>query len=119
MKLLKPLLLVGSLLLSSAIWAEGGAARTLEHIEKMRDKAEAALTQVEKVPACGRSASMKGHMNMLDEIMTQLHKEHPAPGMSPEEHATWMEQHDKLMDDVLGQMMRQHKLMMTEMKCRK
>jgi hypothetical protein len=119
MKLLKPLLLVGSLLLSSAIWAEGGGDRTFERIENMRDQAEAALTQVEKVPACGRNMSMMEHMNMLDGIMTELHKEHPAQGMSPEEHLSWMEQHDKLMDDVLGQMMRQHKLMMAEMQCHK
>ncbi|MCY1308350.1 hypothetical protein D9M70_583510 [compost metagenome] len=50
MKSLKPLLLVGSLLLSSAVWAEGGSDRTLQRIEQLRDKAEAVLIQSEKTP---------------------------------------------------------------------
>ena len=43
MKSLKPLLLVGSLLLSSMVWAEGGGDRTFERMQQMRDKAEAVL----------------------------------------------------------------------------
>ncbi|GLZ87939.1 hypothetical protein Pres01_39900 [Metapseudomonas resinovorans] len=117
MKSLKPLLLVGSLLLSSAVWAEGGSDRAFERIQQMRDKAEAVLIQAEKAPAGERHVHMKEHMKMLDEIMTQLHNEHPKPGMSAEEHLAWMEQHDKLVDDVLGQMMREHKLMMADKEC--
>lgn len=43
MKLLKSLFLIVSLLLSSAVWAEGGSDRALERIEKMREKAEAVV----------------------------------------------------------------------------
>ena len=53
MKSLKPLLLVGSLLLSSMVWAEGGGDRTFERMQRMqqmRDKAEAVLIQAEKAP---------------------------------------------------------------------
>ncbi|MFW5326175.1 co-regulatory protein PtrA N-terminal domain-containing protein [Pseudomonas aeruginosa] len=117
MRSLKPLLLVGSLLLSSAVWAEGGSDRTFQRIEQMRDKAEAVLIQAEKAPASERHVHMKEHMKMLDDIMTQLHNEHPKPGMTAEEHLAWMEQHDKLVDDVLGQMMREHKLMLADKEC--
>ncbi|WP_298183781.1 co-regulatory protein PtrA N-terminal domain-containing protein [uncultured Pseudomonas sp.] len=117
MKLLKSLFLVGSLLLASVAWAEGGAGRLFERIESMRDKAEAVLVQAEKAPASERHVHMKEHMKMLGEIMNQLHSEHPAPGISTEEHLAWMEQHDKLVDDVLAQMMREHKLMMADKEC--
>ena len=117
MKLLKPLFLVGSLLLASAVWAEGGSDRVFERIESMRDKAEAVLIQAEKAPASERHVHMKEHMKMLDEMMSQLHNEHPAPGISTEEHLAWMERHDKLVDDVLAQMMREHKLMMADKEC--
>lgn len=106
MKSLKPLLLVGSLLLSSMAWAEGGSDRVFERIQQMRDKAEAVLIQAEKAPVGERHVHMKEHMNMLEDIMSQLHNEHPAPNMSAEEHLAWMEKHDKLVDDVLGQMIR-------------
>ena len=115
MKSLKPLLLVGSLLLSSMAWAEG-AATVFERIQQMRDKAEAVLIQAEKAPVGERHVHMK-HMNMLEDIMSQLHNEHPAPNMSAEEHLAWMEKHDKLVDDVLGQMIREHKLMMADKEC--
>lgn len=117
MNSLKSLLLVGSLLLSSMVWAEGGGDRAFERIQQMRDKAEAVLIQAEKAPIGERHAHMKEHMNMLEGIMSQLHNEHPAPGMSADDHLAWMEDHDKLVDDVLGQMIREHKLMMADKEC--
>ena len=117
MKSLKPLLLVGSLLLSSMAWAEGGSDRVFERIQQMRDKAEVVLNQAEKAPVGERHVHMKAHMNMLEDIMSQLHNDHPAPDMSAEEHLAWMEKHDKLVDDVLGQMIREHKLMMADKEC--
>ena len=68
MKSLKPLLLVGSLLLSSMAWAEGGSDRVFERIQQMRDKAEAVLIQAEKAPVGERHVHMKEHMNMLEDI---------------------------------------------------
>jgi hypothetical protein len=34
--------------------------------------------------------------------------------MSPQQHLAWMEKHDKIVDDVLSQMQREHKLMLSE-----
>ncbi len=117
MKSMRSLLLIGALLLSPAVLAEGGGDRVFERIEQMRDKAEAALAQAEKSSPGERHVHMKEHMHMLESIMSQLHKEHPAPGMTTAEHLAWMERHDKLVDDVLGQMMREHKLMMADKEC--
>jgi hypothetical protein len=60
---------------------------------------------------------MKEHMGMLEEMMSQLHKDHPGPHVSTEEHLAWMEKHDKLVDDVLEQMIREHKLMTADREC--
>ncbi len=61
MKSLKPLLLVGSLLLYSMAWAEGGSDRVFERIQQMRDKAETLLIQAEKAPASERHVHMQEH----------------------------------------------------------
>ncbi len=37
--------------------------------------------------------------------------------VSTEEHLAWMEKHDKLVDDVLEQMIREHKLMTADREC--
>lgn len=114
MKAIPTLLLATSLLLSAGAWAEGGGDRVLRQLEQLRDKSAAALQQAEQAPADQRHAAMGKHMQMLDAMMTQLHGKHPDPSMSPEQQLAWMEEHDKLMADALGQMQHEHKLMMSE-----
>lgn len=114
MKFLSPLLLAASLLLSATAFAEGGSEKTLERIAALRDKAQATLIQAQQAPQGQRLAPMAEHMQMLDQMMTQLHQSHPDKAMTPEQHLAWMEQHDQLMDDLLKQMQAEHKLMMSE-----
>lgn len=114
MNIMKSLLLMVSIFMASAVWAEGGAARTFERIAELRDRAEIVLVQAEQAAPGQRHVHMAEHMEMLSDMMKQLHENHPDASMTTEQHLAWMEQHDKLVDDVLGQMLREHKLMMTE-----
>ena len=114
MNRLKVLILVSSLLVSSSLWAESGGDRVVERMENLRNKAESVLIQAERAPEGQRHVHMAEHMNMLGEIMSQLHQDHPDASMSPQQHLAWMEKHDKIVDDVLSQMQREHKLMLSE-----
>ncbi|WP_166359681.1 co-regulatory protein PtrA N-terminal domain-containing protein [Pseudomonas akapageensis] len=114
MNYLKTLFLAGSVLLSASVWAEGGGDRVIDRISAMRDKAETILVQAEKAPPGQRDAHMAEHIKMLEEIMSQLHQDHPDTAMTPQQHLAWMEKHDKIVDDVLSQMQREHKLMLSE-----
>jgi hypothetical protein len=111
MKKLQQIVLVGALLMSGSLWAEGGGDTVFNKVQTLNAQAEVILQQAETGPADQRMARMKEHMAMLDNIMTTLHDQHPDPSMTPEQHLAWMEQHDKLVDEVLGQMQREHKLM--------
>ncbi|MNL57284.1 hypothetical protein D3C87_1808330 [compost metagenome] len=51
---------------------------------------------------------------MLGQIMSQLHQDHPDAAMTPQQHLAWMEKHDKIVDGVLSQMQREHKLMVSD-----
>ncbi|MDM8351162.1 co-regulatory protein PtrA N-terminal domain-containing protein [Pseudomonas sp. sp1636] len=113
MKSMKTLIAIAALSLSSLAMAEGGADRTLERAVAMRDAAETVLAQAEQAPAGQRHTQMAKHMNMLDDMMQELHAS-PDAAMGSEQHLAWMEQHDKLVNDALAQMQRQHKLMRTE-----
>lgn len=114
MNLLKPMFLIGSLLLSPLVWAEGGSDRVFERMQQMNDQAPALLARTQNVPAGEQQISMKEHMTRLEDIMGQLHKERPASDRPAKDHQAWMEKHDKAMDDILGQMAREHKLMMAD-----
>ncbi|MBX9753739.1 MAG: hypothetical protein K2X80_03220 [Pseudomonadaceae bacterium] len=114
MNAIKPLLLSAALILSSAVWAEGGGDRVNQHIQELRAKSQAALIVAEKAPADQRQVKMGEHMQLLGNMMQALHADHPSADMSTEQHLAWMEAHDKTMDDALDQMQREHKLMMSE-----
>ncbi|MDP3845948.1 MAG: co-regulatory protein PtrA N-terminal domain-containing protein [Pseudomonas sp.] len=114
MNLIKPLMLTAALILSSSAWAEGGADRANQHIQQLRDKAQAALVVAETAPPDQRQLKMGEHMQLLGDMLQALHADHPSAGMSAEQHLAWMEAHDKSMDDALDQMQREHKLMMSE-----
>lgn len=114
MNSLKPMFLVGSLLLSPLVWAEGGSDRLFERMQQLNDKAPVLLAQAQKAPADERQVSVKEHMSKLVGIMGQLHKERPASDMPAQDHQAWMEKHDKAMDDVLMQMAREHERMMAD-----
>lgn len=114
MNYLKSLFLVGSILLSTSVWAEGGGDRAMQRMENLRDKAEVVLIQAEGAPEGQRHTHMAEHMKMLGDLMSQLHKDHPDASMTPQQHLAWMEKHDKIVDDVLNQMQREHKLMLSE-----
>ncbi|MDF5988276.1 co-regulatory protein PtrA N-terminal domain-containing protein [Pseudomonas aeruginosa] len=98
-------------------WAEGGSDRVFERIQQMRDKAEAVLIQAEKAPVGERHVHMKEHMNMLEDIMRPAAQRTSRAKHVCRRHLAWMEKHDKLVDDVLGQMIREHKLMMADKEC--
>ncbi|MCE4054710.1 co-regulatory protein PtrA N-terminal domain-containing protein [Pseudomonas sp. Au-Pse12] len=114
MNSLKTFFFVSSILVSASALAESGGDRVMERMESMRNRAEATLQQAEKAPEGQRHVHMAEHMKMLGEIMTQLHQDHPDASMSPQQHLAWMEKHDKIVDDVLNQMQREHKLMLSE-----
>ncbi|VVP23474.1 co-regulatory protein PtrA N-terminal domain-containing protein [Pseudomonas fluorescens] len=114
MKYLTISFLVGSILLPASVWAEGGGDRVMERMENMRESAEAVLVQAEKAPEGKRDAHMLEHIKMLGQIMSQLHQDHPDAAMTPQQHLAWMEKHDKIVDGVLSQMQREHKLMVSD-----
>ena len=90
---LKMLFFVSSILVSASVWAESGGDRVIERMEGLRDKAEATLMKAEQAPEGERHVHMAEHMKMLGDIMSK---------------------HDKIVDDVLRQMQREHKLMLSE-----
>ena len=114
MNAIKPLILSAALILSPAVWAEGGSERAKQRAQELRAKSQAALIVAEQAPAEQRKMKMAEHMQLLGDMLQALHAEHPAADLTAEQHLAWMEAHDKSVDDALEQMQREHKLMMSE-----
>lgn len=49
---------------------------------------------------------------MMQDMMAQMQKAKPRDGMKPEQMREWMDEHMKLMQEMMGQMMGEHRMMM-------
>ena len=62
-----------------------------------------------------RQKLMQEHMKMMRDMTAQMQKAKPRAGMTPEQMREWMDEHLKLMDQLMGQMMDEHHMMMQGM----
>jgi paraquat-inducible protein B len=72
--------------------------RTLEQAEKAKDQEQQKL--------------MREHMRMMEESMKMMMAMKPRKGMTMKEHEEWIAQHQKIMEQMMGQMMKDQELMM-------
>ena len=70
---------------------------------------------IEKAQGAERDKLMQAHMKMMQETMGKMQAMKPREGMTPQEQKDWMAEHQKLMDQMMGQMMTEHMILMKEM----
>lgn len=70
------------------------------------------LHQAEAAKGEERQKLMGEHMKMMQETMEKMQAMKPKAGMTMQEHEEWINQHQKLMEDMMGQMMKEHHMMM-------
>jgi ribosome-binding protein aMBF1 (putative translation factor) len=59
-----------------------------------------------------RQKMMQEHMKMMQDVTAQMEKARPRSGMKPEQMREWIDEHLKLMQEMMGQMMDEHHMMM-------
>lgn len=70
------------------------------------------LAEAEKAQGVERDKLMQEHMKMMQDTMGKMQGMKPRDGMSPQELKDWMAEHQKLMDEMMGQMMAEHHMIM-------
>lgn len=74
-------------------------------------QSRAKLQQAEAAKGEERQKLMAEHMKMMQENMEKMQAMRPKAGMSQQEADEWVSQHQKLMADMMGQMMGEHSMM--------
>ena len=74
--------------------------------------AEAKLKAAGSAKGEERQKLMSQHMQMMQEIMDKMKAMQPKAGMSMQEHEEWINEHQKMMELMLGQMMKEHHMLM-------
>jgi uncharacterized protein (UPF0305 family) len=74
------------------------------------------LKAAEAAQSAERQKLMDEHMKMMAETMGKMRNMTPQKGMTMQQHEEWMDEHQKLMQQVMEQMMDDHHALM-RMKC--
>ena len=93
----------------SAIAAQDESQRLMtQRVAQAKQK----LQQAEAAKGAERQKLSEEHMKMMQETMKKMQVMKPKAGMTAQESEDWIKQHQKLMDDVIGQMRAENRLMM-------
>jgi biopolymer transport protein ExbB/TolQ len=85
----------------------------LKRIQESKLKLQAA----EAAQSTDRQKLMEQHMKMMEETMGTMRNMTPRKGMTMQEHEEWMSEHQKLMQQIMEQMMDEHHSLM-RMNCK-
>jgi hypothetical protein len=75
-------------------------------------QAKLKLKEAEAAKGAERQKLMGEHMKMMQENMEKMRAMEPRAGMTMQEHEDWINEHQKLMEEMMGQMMKEHHLLM-------
>jgi hypothetical protein len=99
-------------LLGTTLYATAGQDETQRQMTQRVAAARHKLQQAEAAKGAQRQALMTEHMSMMNANMDMMTAMKPKAGMSTKDHEEWIEEHQKLMRQMMDQMMGEHHLMM-------
>ena len=114
MKRLMVAALAGFALLAPLTGAAAPDEAQKQLIQRAQD-AKKKLAAAQAASGAERQKLMQEHMKMMRDMAAQMRKAKPAAGMTPEQMREWIDEHLKLMDQMMGQMMDEHHMMMQSM----
>ena len=88
---------------------------TQKQMIQRAQEAKKKLAAAQAAQGAERQKMIQEHMKMMDQLLTQMRKAKPAPGMTPEQMREWIDEHMKLMNEMMGQMMEEHHMLMQGM----
>ena len=87
--------------------------RLIMQVQQAKQK----LLQAQAAKGAEQQKLMGEHMQMLHDDMAACREMKPKAGMTEKERDEWFAEHQKIMDDMMSQMMEEHKVKMASMLC--
>ncbi len=100
----RPLLAValfGALVLAFPLSLVAGSDGTQQLIAQQAQQAKKELAAAQAATGAERQKKMEAHMKMMSDVMGQMQKAKPASGMSPDQMREWIDEHMKLMNELM------------------
>ena len=96
----------------TATSAMAGPDENQRMIQQQVTQAKQKLKEAEAAKGAERQKLMGEHMKMMQGTMKKMQAMKPKAGMTMQEHEDWINEHQKLMEDMMEQMMGEHHMMM-------
>lgn len=111
---MKTTLLIATLvaMLGTSMYAMAAPDEGQRYMMMRAAAAQQKLKQAEAAKGAERKKLMGEHMAMMKEVMEKMAAMKPKAGMTMQEHEDWIVEHQKLMGQVMDQMMGEHRLLM-------
>ena len=87
--------------------------RLIMQVQQAKQK----LQQAQAAKGAEQQKLMGEHMQMLHDDMAACREMKPKAGMTESERDVWYAEHQKIMDDMMSQMMEEHKVKMASVPC--
>lgn len=97
----------------TATSAMAGPDENQRMIQQQVMQAKQKLKEAKAAKGAERQKLMEEHMKMMRETLGKMRAMKPKVGMTMQEHEDWISQHQDLMQDMMGQMMEEHHMLMT------
>ena len=80
----------------------------IQRVQESKQK----LAAAQAAAGLQRQKMMQEHMKFMQDVLTQMRTAKPREGMTAPQMREWIDEHLKLMDQLMGQMMDEHHMMM-------
>jgi uncharacterized protein YicC (UPF0701 family) len=101
-----------ALLLAAPTLGLGAPDEAQRALTQRMQQAKRALDSAQAAEGAARDKLMQDHMGLMNEAMRQMQAARPGPDATPQQMREWIDEHAKLMDRMMSQMMaRQHMMM--------
>lgn len=80
----------------------------LQHSAEAKRKLDAA----QAAQGAQRHKLMQEHMDLMGQMMKQMHSARPGPNATPQQMREWIDEHMKVMEQMMSQMMDAERMMM-------
>lgn len=112
--------LISTVFVASLGFATTSIAATDFYQQALRQhvlEAQQKLKQAKAATGTEQQKLLGEHKQMLRDSMETCRKMKPKAGMTEQERNAWFAEHQKIMDQIMDQMMEEHKIIMTSAPC--
>jgi uncharacterized protein YicC (UPF0701 family) len=109
------LVAMSALVLAGPMLAYAAPDEAQKQLIQRSAEAKRKLEAAKAAQGAQRDKLMQEHMDLMGQMMKQMHSARPGPNATPQQMREWIDEHLKVMDQMMSQMMDAERMMMGPM----